>query len=704
VTSSGLKLRARREDLLVVLATGLFAAGLCFVAPTLLESADCVQFWRPNLHFLTDAVREGRVPLWNPYIGLGRPFLADTQNALFYPPIYLACLGQALGCFLLVWLHCMLGTFGMRGLAGALRVGRWQGYFMAACYLASGSLTARWMTGQMSYCWALCYVPALFHCALRTEEAWDGRRIGRHALLLALQFLCGHPQVFWLTGIGQAVFLLGRALRFPLRQGLLDASRSLGQLGAASAWCAGLVAVVLLPFLELVKQGNRVAPSPAFTSAWKLQWEHFISLISPVATWEPRAWINWEMNLFVGSVVLLTGLVGLSHWRERNVRGLLAVLVVALLMAVGDSTPIFWLFYKGLPGYSGFRCHAREGLLAVLALICAAGVWLSQPHPRLRALWAGSFGITPRAIMIALVVLQGLHLLYATWVIKNAYTYSAVVQMLPANPSQRPLVAQLREAGLINPSQPPPRVCAARVLVPANDAMTYRYSTFDADCSLFLWRPWQYLHAMLGIEPPKLKNNSLAKEVYWYGSLPYPDLALAAGMDPATRTLQFATNPAPRAFLVYAAEVAGDSGAILKRLVLGHDIHRSALLEEPLTEPLPRESALPAAAANLRRFEPGWLLIEVDAKANALLVLAEAWYPGWRAEIDGRAIGTCVPANLWMRAVPVPAGRHQVRVYFHQDYLLPGLLISLASAGLLLAVMVWPAAASAKRSASSSRG
>jgi len=67
-------------------------------------------------------------------------------------------------------------------------------------------------------------------------------------------------------------------------------------------------------------------------------------------------------------------------------------------------------------------------------------------------------------------------------------------------------------------------------------------------------------------------------------------------------------------------------------------------------------------------------------------VVAEAWYPGWRAEIDGREC-PCVPANAWMRAIPVPAGRHQVRLHFRQDYLLPGLLISVLSAGLIVAVL-----------------
>ncbi len=681
---------------MVVAATGLFAAALCFAGTKLLETWDYVQFLRPNLHFLREAVWEGRVPLWNPYIGLGRPYLADTQMLVFYPPVYLICLGQGIGSFLLVWLHCALCVFGFRGLGRALQVGRWQSYFMAACYLGSCSLTARWMTGQMHYCWALCYVPSLFHCALRTEQPWQSRRIGRHALLLALQFLCGHPQVFWFTGIGQGVFIVGRGLRSPLRQALLDTGRSLGQLGAASAWCAGLVAVVLLPFLELVRQGNRVGASTAFTSFWSLAWPDLESLLSPFGIWQGPKYITWETTLFFGPLAALLALAGLCRLRERDVRGLLAVLVVALLLALGDNTPCFHLFYKWLPGYGMFRFHSREGLLVVWALICAAGIWLSRPHPRLRAIWNRNCGSPVRHVLIGLVLLQGLSLAYGTWVIKEAYKYENFFKVSPDYPFQRVLEARLREAGLLAPGQPPPRVCVPWTLVPANYAMVYRYSSFDASCSLFLRRPWEYLHAMLGIQPSESVNSSLAAEVYGRGPFPYPDLGLTAGIDPTSGTLQFATNPAPRAFLVYAAEVVDDADTILRRLVEGHDVHRSALLEQPLLEPLPRQGALPGAAVTINRFEPNWLLVDVDAKANALLVLNEVWYPGWRALVDGRP-RACVPANFWMRAVPVPAGRHQVRIYFHQNYLLPGLLISLASGGLVLVVMLWPAVLPAGR-------
>ena len=682
--------RSIREDLLVVLATGLFAAGLCFVAPTLLKSGDYVQIWRPTLQFLADSVREGRVPFWNPYTGLGRPFLGDMQNAVFYPPLYLMCLGQGLGIFLLVWLHCLLAVFGMRGLAGALQAGRWQSYFMAFSFLGSGALTARWMVGHIPYCWALCYVPVLFHYALGTEERWESRRIARYALLLALQFLCGHPQVFWLTGVGQAVFIVSRALRVPWQAALRDAARGLCQLGAACLWCLGLAAVVLLPFLELIKHGNRAAASPAFANFLKLKWGDLGNLVSPLGLSEPYAGVDWELNLFVGPIVLVLGLAGLCRLRERNVRGLLAVLVVALLIAVGDSTPCFWLFYKWLPGFASLRIHARAGLLVVLVLICTAGIWLNRPHPWLRIMWTYNFNYPVRYVVIGLVCLQGLGLIYANWLFKRVYTYYIVYGEQPDHPFQKTLVAQLRERDLMQPFQPPPRVCVPPALVPANYAMLYRYSNFDAACSLFLGRPWDYLHAMLRIQPPEVQNTSIAREVYSHGPFPYPDLALAAGVDPATGTLQVATNPAPRAFLVYATEVVGDYGTVLTRLAQGHDIHRSALLEKPLADSLPQESVWPGTAATIRRFEPNSVLLDVDAKEKALLVLAEAWYPGWRAEIDGR-VCACLPANLWMRAVPVPAGRHEVRVYFHQNYLLPGLLISLASLGLVLvAVLVNP--------------
>ena len=447
--------RVRRENLLAVGAAGVLAAGLCFLQPTLFQSVDYLLFYKENFQFLADAVREGRLPLWNPYVGLGRPFLADAQNAVFYPPLYLICLGPRIGLFLLVWLHCALAVFGMRRFAGTLGAGRWQGYFMAFSFLASGALMARWVIGQILYCCALCYVPWLFHYAARTDEGWQARRVARHAILLALQFLCGHPQVFWFSVVGQAAFVLGRAIRRPVRDAAREAGRGLAQIGAACLWCAGLAAVILLPFLELAGEGNRAAPSPEFAAFGKLKLAHLPSLFSPLGLLALP--IDWEMNLFVGPIVLVLGLAGLARVRERNVRGLLAVLVAAGLIAAGDQTVFFPLFFKGLPGFAAFRVHARAGALLVLVLVCAAGVWLSRPHPRLKAVWSRLFGLPLHFPVMGVVLLDVAGVLFGDWQMKDVYTFPNVMQTSPDFPFQQTLVAQLQAAGLLQPAQPPPR-------------------------------------------------------------------------------------------------------------------------------------------------------------------------------------------------------------------------------------------------------
>ena len=135
----------------------------------------------------------------------------------------------------------------------------------------------------------------------------------------------------------------------------------------------------------------------------------------------------------------------------------------------------------------------------------------------------------------------------------------------------------------------------------------------------------------------------LSPQVYRQAPFPYPDVSLALGWDPHEGCLVTAVDPAPRALVVYGAEVA-DYGAILRRLARSDVIRQCALLEAPLAEPLRQGNLVPATPASIRRFEANSLLIEADAQERGLLVLGEAWYPGWRAELDGRACA-CVPAN-----------------------------------------------------------
>src|SRR2546425_1088821 len=115
---------------------------------------------------------------------------------------------------------------------------------------------------------------------------------------------------------------------------------------------------------------------------------------------------DWEPNLFIGMPMFLAGLSGLFSVRDRNIRGLLGLALVAIVVGLGNSTPLFGLFYKWLPGYSSFRSHVRMGLLVVLALLCSAGIWLSKPHPWLRALLSPVTGLRAKYLFGLFIFLQ----------------------------------------------------------------------------------------------------------------------------------------------------------------------------------------------------------------------------------------------------------------------------------------------------------
>jgi hypothetical protein len=75
------------------------------------------------------------------------------------------------------------------------------------------------------------------------------------------------------------------------------------------------------------------------------------------------------------------------------------------------------------------------------------------------------------------------------------------------------------------------------------------------------------------------------------------------------------------------------------------------------------------------RWGAGSVRATVDAARPALFVVSESWAPGWTATVDGHAAAV-VRADALVLGVPVPAGRHRVRLEYHTPGLKAGGLIS----------------------------
>lgn len=94
------------------------------------------------------------------------------------------------------------------------------------------------------------------------------------------------------------------------------------------------------------------------------------------------------------------------------------------------------------------------------------------------------------------------------------------------------------------------------------------------------------------------------------------------------------------------------------------------------------------ASARITRYGLNDLAIEVDTPGPALVRVADAWYPDWKATVDGRP-AEVLRADYLLRAVAVPAGRHVIEMRFASAAVGRGLWLSIASvaAALLLILL-----------------
>lgn len=139
----------------------------------------------------------------------------------------------------------------------------------------------------------------------------------------------------------------------------------------------------------------------------------------------------------------------------------------------------------------------------------------------------------------------------------------------------------------------------------------------------------------------------------------------------------------PRARLVGSAEVVPDNQVVRRILEQDFDPAITALLAEPSPMDLPGapvQGDVQWVQVGLDRLE-----LTVDSPSNAILVVADNWYPAWKATVDG--IETPVlRAYHTLRAVPVGPGRHDVVMWYDAGTLRNGMLISVL--GLLVLVGV----------------
>lgn len=384
-----------------------------------LAGYDLSTYFYPYRQFAAAALRQGNLPLWNPYLFQGVPFLANQQTAVLYPPNALYLLfSPETGLALSIALHLIWGALGVYVLARRVVVLIWPAAIGSAIVFGlSGFLGAQ--VGHVNQVNAAVWLPWALLVAHHVYTGRSVRWATALSVLLALQFLAGHAQPSYMTLVAVMLYWLGRTVwdllgftgyrpaflvantratpRSKSRSGPSSAPAwfvhvrdwysqllwrpivALCLLGGAFAGTAALAAPQVLPMLQLthhsIRQGGL---SYAEATAFSLSPREFLVGMLPTSD----GYVSTdEFFGFVGILAICLALLAIVATFRRPVTwGFAGLALAGLLLALGAYIPTYRVLFEVLLGMDLFRVPARWLLLFTFAASVLAGIgidWLA---------------------------------------------------------------------------------------------------------------------------------------------------------------------------------------------------------------------------------------------------------------------------------------------------------------------------------------
>jgi hypothetical protein len=369
----------------------LLGAGILFFADFLFTSGnfyyrDILNFHYPLRRLLIEAYSRWEWPLWNPYIYLGQPMLANANYMAFYPSNLLHLLLPFNYAFKLHFiLHPLLAAPGFYFFARRLRIRPLAALAGAVAYQFSGPLLS--FINIYNIVPAVALIPWIGWAFVGALESMRLRRIILFGFLLALQVIALEPLTFQCT----AILLCGLMISQPLEsENLMETTKKvLIVASAGGALAFAFAAVQVFPTIELLQRSSRGAGIDfSFAAKWAAHPMDLISAFFPsffgnpyktsaAATWGEVLHAGRESYLvsyFVGTLACILAVFSILHPRRKLVYPLLILVAVSIFLALGEYNPIYKWLFDHLPLFGIGRYPSKYFLLTTLLISVLAAL------------------------------------------------------------------------------------------------------------------------------------------------------------------------------------------------------------------------------------------------------------------------------------------------------------------------------------------
>lgn len=668
---------------------------------------DAVRQEYPWRQLAVEQLKRGQYPAWNPYSFSGYPLSANFQSAPFYPLNILYWLGE----FSKVWSWQVIfqTVLGMTFMAAYLRHLKLRGEAVALGSLAwAGSgFFVSWLETNTVVQTAV-WLPLIF---LAVDQILSKNKLLVWGLVLTgslvSTLLAGHLQTAVYSGIAMGLYTAYRALE-----------KKTGR-GALLVLTFNLLAGILLmwwlrPGWQFIGLSARNVDQAVWQKPdWFIPWQNAVQFIAPDFFGNPATqnyfgvWNYGEFVGYVGIIPLIFALIAAFSFK-RDSRFFAGLMVISTLLAfptflakipfqqnwplVASAQPSrllvlidFSLAILAAIGLEQILVKASLSrvvkIVTLLLMIVTAGLVLYTKvinlNISLRNLYLPLVLIAASGLMIWLLALKRFQTLIVLAVLAltlfDLSRFATKFETFSPKEWLYPRTATIeflqKEAETDNFRIAP---IDERITAP-NFLTAYNLQAISGYDPLYLERYAQFIAAVERNRPdisapgfnrivtPKNYQSPFFDLLGVKYVLTFDDIGSAryklVFQEGLTRVYENKTV-LPRAFfadgVVSAADRQQAIGIMFNR---SFDVHRMAVAEANLGDRM-----FSAGKVTIRGYLSDEIIIETENKDTGYLVLADVYYPAWRATIDSNP-AEIIPTDYAFRGLVVPAGKHIIRFW-----------------------------------------
>jgi hypothetical protein len=382
----------------------------------ILSYGDLGQYFYPIRQFSTDSIKGGSIPLWNPYLRNGAPFLATLQACIFYPVsivYYLfSSFDHAFNWYII--LHFLLAGIFMYLLMRYWKATRPASFISSLVFAFGGYLSSviNMNTSLSSAIW-LPVILLFFDMAIKRRSLFFALIT---SLFLGFQFLGGEPTIIYCTIWFLFFYALSLScLLYKQDRDLKALIKIWGLFLAAVTFWIFITMAQLLPFIELLLRTTRAATQGfEFVTHWSLRPGELVTFFIPFALGNitvPGGHLNiqeWMTSFYIGILPLIFLIAAIIIKPSKKTIFFTFLLILSLLLAMGRYTPLYRFLHRYVFGFGHIRYPIKFIFLSGFALSILAGLgcdkFLKVNDERMRDAFARRLILFNGSLALALVL------------------------------------------------------------------------------------------------------------------------------------------------------------------------------------------------------------------------------------------------------------------------------------------------------------